>query len=101
MWLSGSTLHTEGVPLERDGLYSFDRGNVCPARAKRYYFSTNYPNFSPRFTLSWSTLHNKAIAMNSTTPNVICIVLNKQHWSHKCGCQYIQHNSALQTHHKL
>ena len=37
-------------------------------------------------------LHNKAIAVNSTTPDVICIVLNKQHWSHKCGCQYIQHN---------
>ena len=25
------------------------RGNVCPAR----YFSINYPDFSPRFTLSW------------------------------------------------
>ena len=25
------------------------RGNVCPVR----YFSMNYPNFSPRFTLSW------------------------------------------------
>ena len=24
-------------------------GNVCPAR----YFSSNYPDFSPRFTLSW------------------------------------------------
>ena len=24
-------------------------GNVCPAR----YFSINYPDFSPRFTLSW------------------------------------------------
>ena len=48
-----------------------------------------------------SRLHNKAIAVNSTTPNVICIVLNKQHWSHKCGCQYIQYNSAPDTHHKL
>ena len=27
--------------------------------------------------------------MHSTTPTVICSVLNKQHWSHKCGCQYI------------
>ena len=25
------------------------RGNVCPA----HYFSINYPDFSPRFTLSW------------------------------------------------
>ena len=25
------------------------RGNVCPAR----YFSIKYPDFSPRFTLSW------------------------------------------------
>ena len=48
-----------------------------------------------------STLHNKAIAVNSTTPNVICIVLNQQHWSHKCGCQYIQYNIAPYTHHKL
>ena len=48
-----------------------------------------------------STLHNKAGSVNSTTPNVICIVLNKQHWSHKCGCQYIQCNSAPYTHHKL
>ena len=72
-------------------------GSVCPAR----YFSINYPDSSPRFTLSWisppldctpslqSKLHNKAIAVNSTTPNVICVVLNKQHCSHKCGCQYI------------
>ena len=48
-----------------------------------------------------SMLHNKAIFVNSTTPTVICIVLNKQHWSHKCGCQYIQYNSAPYTHHKL
>ena len=40
-----------------------------------------------------------ARCVNSTTQNVICIVLNKQHWSHKYGCQYIQHNSALHTHH--
>ena len=39
--------------------------------------------------------------MNSATPTVICIVLNKQHWSHKCGCQYVQYNSAPYTHHKL
>ena len=24
-----------------------------------------------------------------------------KHWSHKCGCQYIQYNSAPYTHHKL
>ena len=48
-----------------------------------------------------STLHNKAISVNSATPTVICIVLHKQHWSHKCGCQYIQYNSAPYTHHKL
>ena len=48
-----------------------------------------------------STLQNKAISVNSATPTVICIVLNKQHWSHKCGCQYIQYNSAPYTHHKL
>ena len=38
--------------------------------------------------------------MNSTTPTVICTVINKQHWSHKCGCQYIHYNSAPYTHHK-
>ena len=48
-----------------------------------------------------SKLQNKAISVNSATPTVICIVLNKQHWSHKCGCQYIQYNSAPYTHHKL
>ena len=47
-----------------------------------------------------STLHNKAISVNSATPTVICIVLNKQHWSHKRGCQYIQYNSAPYTYHK-
>ena len=35
--------------------------------------------------------------MTSTTPNVICVALNKQHWSHKCGCQYIHYNSAPYT----
>ena len=84
--------------------------------ARRATFFINYPDFSPRFTLSWRsplsrphcTAHlpykahcNKATAVNSTTPNVICIVLDKQHWSHKCGCQYIQYNSAPYTHHKL
>ena len=39
--------------------------------------------------------------MNSTTLAVICSVINKQHWSHKCGCQYIHYNSAPDTHHKL
>ena len=39
--------------------------------------------------------------MHSTTPTVICSVINKQHWSHKCGCQYIHYNSAPYTHHKL
>ena len=52
-------------------------------------------------TFLQSTLHNKAIAVNSTTPNVICIVLNKQHWSHTWGGKYIQYNSAPYTHHKL
>ena len=28
-----------------------------------------------------STLHNKAIAVNSTTPNVICIVFNKRNFA--------------------
>ena len=37
--------------------------------------------------------------MISTTPTVICSVINKQHWSHKCGCQYIHYNSAAYTHH--
>ena len=39
--------------------------------------------------------------MHSTTPTVICSVINKQHWSHKCGCQYIHYNCAPYTHHKL
>ena len=39
--------------------------------------------------------------MISTTPTVIYSVINKQHWSHKCGCQYIHYNSAPYTHHKL
>ena len=39
--------------------------------------------------------------MHSTTPIVIRSVINKQHWSHKCGCQYIHYNSAPYTHHKL
>ena len=42
-----------------------------------------------------STLHNKAISVNSATPTVICIVLNKQHWSHKCGCSL--HSSQTAT----
>ena len=91
-------------------------GECLPGARLARYFSIKYPDFSPRFTLSlrsppsrprW-TAHlpskarcKKAIAVNSTTPNVICIVLNKKHWSHKCGCQYIQHNNALHTHHKL
>ena len=45
-----------------------------------------------------SMLHKQAISVNSATPTVICIVLNKQHWSHKCGCQYFQYNSAPYTH---
>ena len=77
-------------------------GNVCPARAQR---TTELSRLQPQIypliekppksiTLDCtpslqSTLHNKAIAVNSTTPNVICIVLNEQHWSHKSGCQYI------------
>ena len=36
--------------------------------------------------------------MISTTPTVICSVINKQHWSHKCGCRYIHYNSAPYTH---
>ena len=48
-----------------------------------------------------SKLQNKAGSVNSTTPTVICSVINKQHWSHKCGCQYIHYNSAPYTHHKL
>ena len=48
-----------------------------------------------------STLHSKAISVNSTTATVICSVLNKQHWSHNCGCQYIHYLSAPYTHHKL
>ena len=28
-----------------------------------------------------STLHNQTIAVNSTTPNVICIVLNKRYFA--------------------
>ena len=74
------------------------RGNVCPARAQRATFLltilTSAPDLPshekpPKWTTLHctpslqSTLHNKAIAVNSTTPNVICIVLNKQHWSHK------------------
>ena len=39
--------------------------------------------------------------MHSTIPTVICSVINKQHWSHKCGCKYINYNSAPYTHHKL
>ena len=39
--------------------------------------------------------------MNSTTPTVICSVINKQHWSRKCGCQCIHYNSAPYTHHTL
>ena len=87
-------------------------GNVCPARARRATFLLTIPTSAPdlpshgeapqvdhvalhTFPLHCtpslqSTLHNKAISVNSATPTVICIVLNKQHWSHKCGCQYIQ-----------
>ena len=35
--------------------------------------------------------------MISTTPTVICSVINKQHWSHKCGCQYIHYNFRNST----
>ena len=48
-----------------------------------------------------STLQNKAGTVNPATPTVICSVINKQHWSRKCGCQYIHYNSAPYTHHKL
>ena len=90
-------------------------GNVCPAR----YFSINYPDFSPRFTLSWRSPPNrphytahlpyKARCIVKQDLRIqplqlsfaICNVLNKQHWSHKCGCQYIHYNSAPYTHHKL
>ena len=44
-----------------------------------------------------STLQTKAISVTSTTPNVICVALNKQHWSHNCGCQYIHYNDAPYT----
>ena len=79
-------------------------------------FSINYPDFNPRFTLLWisppsrphctapslqSTLQNKAGCVNLTTPTVICSVIHKQHWSHKCGCQYIHYNSAPYTHHNF
>ena len=92
-------------------------GNVCPAHARRATFLLTIPTSAPDLPSHGkapqvdhvahctpslqSTLHYKAIAVNSTTPNVICIVLNKQHWSHKCGCQYIQYKSAPYTHHKL
>ena len=74
-------------------------GNVCPARARRATFLLTIPTLAPDLlshgeapqvdhvglhTFPTKQLHNKAIAVNSTTPNVICIVLNKQHWSHKC-----------------
>ena len=82
------------------------RGNVCPVRATRATFLLTIPTSAPDLpslgeatqvdhvglhTFPTKHVANKAIAVISTTPNVICIVLNKQHWSHKCGCQYIQH----------
>ena len=50
---------------------------------------TSAPNLPSHGETLQNTLHNKAISVNSAPPTVICIVLNKQHWSHKCGCQYI------------
>ena len=47
-----------------------------------------------------SMLHTKAVVVNSTTVTIICIVLDKQHWTHKRRCQYIQYNSAVSTDHK-
>ena len=91
-------------------------GEWLPGARPARYFSINYPNFTPDLPSHeeapeidhvalqpslQSTLHNKAKSVNSATPTVICIVLNKQHWSHKCGCQYIRYNSAPYTHHKL
>ena len=90
------------------------RGNVCPARARRATFLLTIPTSAPDLPShgeapqvdhialhTFPTLQNKAGSVTSTTPAVICSVIDKQHWSHKCGCQYIHYNSAPYTHHKL
>ena len=99
------------------GCFARFMGECLPGARPARYFSINYPDFSPRFTLPWRsppsrphcTAHLpykarckiKAGSVNSITPIVICSVINKQHWSHKCGCQYIHYNSAPYTYHKL
>ena len=72
-----------------------------------------YPSFNTRFNLPWRSppsrpewtagLPYKArcIGQNSTSRHVTSHTPNKQYYPHKCGCQYIQHNNASSTHHRL
>ena len=109
-------LHNTGTRLTKQQHHVRLGGNACPARARCATFLLTIPTSAPDLpshgeapqvdhvalhTFPTKQLHNKAIYVNSATPTVICIVLNKQHWSHKCGCQCIQYNSAPYTHHKL
>ena len=54
-WLSAGQHRTEGGGHTSSGgartapLFTHNTGGICPVR----YFSSNYPDFSPKFTLSW------------------------------------------------
>ena len=117
----GNSAHTAHPPQNRQNAFSLRLQNEARLQlhligwilflggmfARRTTFLLTIPTSAPDLPSHdctpslQSTLHNKAMSVNSPTPTVICIVLKKQHWSHKCGCQYSQYNSAPYTHHKL
>ena len=90
-----STLHFLGLACCRLG----GGGGVWRVR----YFCINYPELNPGFTLPRGAPKSAGVDRKPSLCNVCIthVLANKQFVPHKCGHQYIHHNYAPGTYHKL